>query len=127
MIFATDLVIGGNMKKAIMTLGLLVLLGLIVSSAFAIKMELEVLPNPMYERCHISYFVDKPADLVILITDKEGKLVKNIDTSKINKGFGYYDWDRIDNEGNWVLPGEYQIEMRTNAKYTSLKKIIILK
>ena len=109
---------------------LVVILISLVSVLFAQKTDkvaIDMTPNPMKESAVISVYSKIQMDVTIVITDTKGVVLRTIYEGQVDPGSNNYDWDRTDYSGNILPSGKYILELNTDQKYTSVKKIIILK
>jgi len=92
-----------------------------------------VYPNPLtseYNSTTIEYYLTDNAHVLIMIFDKFGNLVWNVETDE-TAGMANRDWDGTDNDGNRVFSGVYIIcikatnQTQTVARYTG--KIAVIK
>jgi len=89
--------------------------------------NLDVFPNPMDSYATVSaYFTDK-IPITFAIIDSDDMLVKTIYNGISSKGQMQIPFDRIDNKGSYIPNGKYWVLLSTNVKYTSTKKLLILK
>jgi len=114
-------------KKTLLVLLLALLAITLFASVKANKVNIDINPNPVKDDAVISVFVDKDVEGTISIIDEKGIVVKTIYSGLIIEGTTHYNWDRT-NYANVRLPeGKYVLELTSESKFTSVKKIIILK
>jgi flagellar hook assembly protein FlgD len=110
---------------------ILVILALVVAvCAFAQakdKMDLQANPNPMKEYTEITFTLDSAQSVNLVITDSKGIVLRTIFNGELQKGKHGFGWDGSDYTNTRLPEGKYIIELNTESKFTSVKKIIILK
>jgi hypothetical protein len=119
------------MKKMILISMLVVALSSVFFLIYAINAEttynLDVFPNPMETNATVSaFFLDK-IPVTVYLTDADDFLVKTIYTGISSKGQMLIPFDRYDYKGSYLPKGKYWVVLSTEAKYTSTKKLLILK
>lgn len=87
---------------------------------------LNAYPNPFNPTTRIPYTLKNGGDVKLEIYNLKGQLIWN--HSEKGKAAGYYwkDWDGKDMNGNTVSSGIYYYRM-TSGKYTSSKKVVLMK
>ena len=63
------------------------------------------------------YNLSSPADVMITITDSDGKTVKTLYEGQQNSGSHLISWDGTDNAGNAVEDGSYKYTVLANSGY----------
>ncbi len=63
------------------------------------------------------YNLSQPGDVMITVTDAEGKIVKTLYEGQQNSGSHIISWDGTDNNGNAVTDGSYKYSVMANAGY----------
>ncbi len=113
---------------------LLLLIGLMItlcSSLFADargEVSIDINPNPVKDDALITATAQTSMNVNIVITDSKGIVLKTIYVGDIQPGANHFTWDRTDYTGTVLPSGKYILELTTTElKYTSVKKIIILK
>jgi len=119
------------MKKII----LISTLAILIASMFVIiyastnndSYHFDVYPNPMESNATAeAYFCDK-IPITITLTDMNDVVVKTIYNDMSVKGQMLIPFNRYTEKGEYIEKGKYLIVLTTNAKYTSTKKLLILK
>ncbi len=90
-------------------------------------LELNVNPNPMKEVTTISFDLSESQHVNLVITDTKGIVLKTIYSDLLAKGYHQFNWDGTDYSNSRLPEGKYIVELSYGAKFTSVKKIIILK
>ena len=84
-------------------------------------------PNPFNPATNISYAVSNTGQVTIDIYNVKGELVKTLVNREVAAGNHSVTWMGEDNSGKSVTSGIYFYKMRAGAKYTSSRKMILLK
>jgi hypothetical protein len=91
------------------------------------EFNLDVYPNPMETTATISAIFTDKIPITVTMIDSDDLMVKTIYEGISTKGQMLIPFDRIDNKGDFIPKGKYWVVLSTNAKYTSTKKLLILK
>jgi flagellar hook assembly protein FlgD len=90
-------------------------------------LSLRVSPEEFIRTTTIYVDSQENIDATLVVMDKNDVIVKVIYQGQLKNGETQFTWDGTDYKGSRLPAEKYQIELTTGAKYTSLKKIIILK
>lgn len=117
------------MKKVLITLFIMTIVCL---SLFAVKSEnenlnLDVTPVEFDTSTTITVRSLDNTDVNLFVLDTRGVIVKVIYQGSVRAGETVFTWDGSDYKGSRLPNGKYTVELAPVSKYTSLKKIIILK
>ncbi len=91
------------------------------------KCDLQINPNPMKEYTVISFILEENQNVNLVITDSKGIVLKSLQNGILTKGKHAFNWDGTDYSNTRLPEGKYTVELNTDSKFTSVKKIIILK
>lgn len=91
------------------------------------KINLEISPNPVKEQTNISVISAKSCTIMINIYDEKDMLKKTVFVGSIVDGVTNFTWDGTDNTNTRLPQGKYVVILSGDDKFTSVKKIIILK
>ncbi len=80
-------------------------------------------PNPFSINTNISFHIENPAAVEILIYDDAGNLVRNLLNKNLISGDHNFVWDACNGNGNTVAEGSYYYILKVNQQTIS-KKII---
>lgn len=81
--------------------------------------EVELEPIAIGGSYTIAISLDEPADVYIDIENRYDTVVNTIDLGHLPKGPHHTTWDRLDRDGNELLPGLYYLRLSLNGeKYT---------
>ena len=83
-------------------------------------------PNPFNPETEIKFSMADPGVVSLNIYNLKGQLVKTLVRGELDKGVHSVKWDGTDNFGKKTTSGIYFYKM-TNGRYTSTKKMIMLK
>ncbi len=86
----------------------------------------EIIPNPVDKFCRIIINTNVPTNLGINVETETGIVIKTLYWGEAN-GVLELTWNRLDDNGLYVAPGTYLLVVNYAARYTSLKKTLILK
>ncbi len=84
-------------------------------------------PNPMETVGTVCAYFTERMPISISLLDNNDEIVKTIYSGSSIRGQMLIPFDRIDSKGNTLPNGKYWVSLSTNAKYTSTKKLLILK
>lgn len=84
-------------------------------------------PNPFKSVTTIKVELPNAEVGSLKILDMDDNLLITLFEGKFNEGFNRFTWDGTGIDGQRLPNGNYFIEYTGNARYTSIKKIIILK
>jgi hypothetical protein len=84
-----------------------------------------VYPNPATNMVNISFNVFEERNIEIKIFDLYGNLTKSLLNTYRSPGNYKLTWDTTDNEGSYVKPGTYFIQIKT-GKYIMTKRVVIV-
>lgn len=113
-------------KKTLLVLVLMLsVLALLAKSEKGL--DLNINPNPMKDVTTISFELFETQNVNLVITDLKGIVLKTIVSDQLSKGMHQYSWDGTDYSNTRLPEGKYFVELSYGAKFTSVKKIIILK
>jgi flagellar hook assembly protein FlgD len=84
-------------------------------------------PNPMEKSTMITVSVECDIRVDVVIENLNGEVIKNIYSGELRAGNHEFLWTRLDNVGQIVPEGSYNISVNFNTRYTSTKKTLILK
>jgi len=87
---------------------------------------LSAYPNPFGSSTRIRYSLKNKSDVKFEIFNIKGQLVYNVEMNKAGQRFHFFEWDGKDNNQRPVSSGIYYYRM-TSGKYTSTKKIVLVK
>ncbi len=88
---------------------------------------LTISPNPFEFQTTITVYVSTPTPMFVAIYNDHKDLVKTIFSGEASSGYHQFGWNGSNNEGGFVSSGKYTCEVTDFQKFTSVKKIIILK
>jgi hypothetical protein len=114
-------------QTAILILAFLSVFLMIYANEIETTFNLEVFPNPMESYGTVSAFFTDKIPISVVLTDTNDLLLKTIYVGVSEKGQMLIPFDRIDDKGLNLPKGKYWVVLSTNAKYTSTKKLLILK
>jgi len=83
------------------------------------QQKIKVFPNPVTNRCSISYNLENDDKVNISVFDCDGRFIKTICNGKQTKGFKEFAWDRSD-----VETGIYMIVLKFNNQ-NHIKRILV--
>lgn len=119
-----------QMNKAFIRLAVTALLLLLAFGLFAKQLSVvdgvDIKPNPMDRRCEIFIRLNGSANLGVNIEDDRGNVIKTLYWGPAQKEL-VLAWDRLSDNGEYVPSGKYVLVLNYDARYTSLKKTLILK
>lgn len=114
--------------KIVLVLSLLMVIFGVLIAENKNENSLSISPYPeIKEQAVITATVKNATIADITITDLKGVVVKTVFSGELEPGANSFNWDRTDYAGNSLPSGKYWVELNTQQKYTSVKKIIILK
>jgi len=103
------------------------LFSIIESNEILTTNDFTISPNPFKTTTTITVQLTQSEDMVLQILDNTNKVVKVIYSGTMETGLTSYTWDGTDDNGIRLQKGKYDCELVSVARYTSIKKIIILK
>ncbi len=119
------------MKKILIVTFILVMLSaigsLLASKLIEDGFSLSVSPEEFERTTTISVNLIENMEVNLVILDEKDIVVKVLFQGTLKSGETLFTWDGTDYKGSRLTEGKYQVELSGMAKYTSLKKIIILK
>ncbi|MCF7794624.1 MAG: carboxypeptidase regulatory-like domain-containing protein [Candidatus Cloacimonetes bacterium] len=84
-------------------------------------------PNPFNPQTEISFAVSEPGTVRIDIFNIKGEKIKTIMNTTNTAGQNSVTWLGVDDDGNSVSSGIYFYKMKAGGRYTSTRKMIMLK
>jgi C1A family cysteine protease len=84
-------------------------------------------PNPFNMTTRIEYSMPKAGDVKIVIYNIKGEVVRNLLEKYHNPGHHFIEWDGYDNKGLPVGTGIYFYHLEVKGKFSSTKKMILMK
>jgi hypothetical protein len=87
---------------------------------------LDAYPNPFNPETRIRYTVKTAGDVKIDIYNNRGQIVRSFSQNHAKAGYFQIAWDGRDMNGRAVSSGIYYYRM-TSGKYTSSKKVVLMK
>jgi hypothetical protein len=88
------------------------------------RISLSASPNPCSQSTTLSFSLDQPAKISILINDIQGKLVKDFGIQQFNPGKCSLNWDLKTDSGDNLNPGVYFCTL-TGASFSYSIKIMV--
>ena len=88
---------------------------------------LTISPNPFESQTTITVYVSDWTPMLVVIYDDHNELVKTIFSGEASSGCHQFGWNGSNNEGGFVTSGKFTCVVTDFQKFTSVKKIIILK
>nr|MDK2851002.1 hypothetical protein [Candidatus Cloacimonadota bacterium] len=114
-------------KRAFLVVGLLLLFAASLLAESKSNLQVfEISPNPMKDKCAIELAFAQETEIILTIENQRGQVIRTIYSGAISKSETFI-WEREDDYGNWVMPGEYSVVINYQSRYTSTKKTLILK
>lgn len=110
-----------------------VFLVLIITLGFASKIQIQnnsdltIVPNPFKYTTTITVNSEVKTSGTLKISTLQNIEILTLYQGNFNVGENIFTWDGTDNDGLRLPSGKYFIEFSTNNRYTSIKKIIMLK
>jgi flagellar hook assembly protein FlgD len=96
-------------------------------ATFGNDLSLSIYPNPFETQTTLECYVPSASMVSVAIYSKPGLMVKEIYRGELEPGLYTFTWDGHD-DNNVKLPGStYSCELSAGERFTSVKKIIILK
>lgn len=89
--------------------------------------DFSVYPEEIEERANIDVIVAEQMEVTVAILDLNDVVLKVVYSGVLPQGNSKFSWDGTDFKGTRLKSGKYQVELSTTTRYTSVKKIIILK
>lgn len=89
--------------------------------------NMTISPNPFKVETTITVISGETINGTINILDLNDVQLVSIYDGKIDQGVNYFEWDGTNSEGIRLPNGRYYIQYIGGTRYTSIKKIIILK
>lgn len=89
--------------------------------------NLDVFPNPMESYGTVSAFFTEKIHISVVLVDADELYVKTIYEGISTKGQMLIPFDRMNEKDEYIPKGKYWVVLTTDAKYTSTKKLLILK
>lgn len=115
-------------RMQMMLLGALLLVTLPLLATGGDEPSLVANPNPFDVETTITFYTPFDANINLTVTDPESNsVVRILHNGWTEKGLYVYTWDGTSDAGDTLEPGNYELELFTGSKFTSIKKIIILK
>lgn len=115
------------MKRFFLLISACILIFSTLLGSVKIAEILTVEPEEIGDFALISVNLENPVHGTIYILDHQGYQVATIFTGEFNRGKNNFEWDRTDDEGNYLDPGRYSCHFEAGTRYLSAMKIIILK
>lgn len=84
-------------------------------------------PNPFNPETTIMFTTGNNANIEISIYNIKGQKIKTLANEKMEAGEHQVVWNGTDDNGNSVSSGIYFYKMRSDGRYTSTKKMILMK
>ncbi len=84
-------------------------------------------PNPFNPSTTIAYNLQEAGKVSIEIFNTKGQNIRTLINENVTAGDHTVEWNGKDNNGNSVASGIYFYKMRSDGRYTSTKKMILLK
>jgi Peptidase C10 family/Spi protease inhibitor/FlgD Ig-like domain len=84
-------------------------------------------PNPFNPSTSINFSVSQQSFVTLEIYNLKGQQVKQLISSELNEGQHTVVWNGIDEAGKAVSSGLYFAKMKAGGRYTSTRKLILLK
>ncbi len=88
---------------------------------------LNISPNPFEFETTITVYSERPSFILVMINNDQNELVKTIYCGDLSAGHHQFGWNGSNDEGEQLPSGKYTCEVTDQSKFTSVKKIIILK
>ncbi|WP_185154123.1 T9SS type A sorting domain-containing protein [Fulvivirga sp. M361] len=82
-------------------------------------------PNPFRKRTTISYTIEKPSDIKILIVSLQGKIVRTLVDRFSSAGTFYSEWDGTDQNGDHVAQGVYFYRLWDGESFGTRRLVLI--
>ncbi len=120
------------MRRTIMMLMFVLLVGSMLhaigtSRGIEALFGLSISPNPFEFETTITVAVQHTTYTNLVIYDSNNQIVKHIYGGLLSDGYHQFSWCGKDDAGNDLPTGRYTCEVSNQAKFTSVKKFIILK
>ncbi len=84
-------------------------------------------PNPFNQSTTISYYLEKPGNVQIIVYDELGRLVNSLSREVNNIGEQSEIWDGKDSRGNLSPSGIYYYALKIGEKISQVKNMVLLK
>jgi hypothetical protein len=87
--------------------------------------EISIAPNPTSGRVTISFTVAEAQDVDLSVYDLTGRLVRKLDTRRVDAGRHAVAWDGMDDRGQQVANGVYLSVLRTATAVTTETFVVV--
>ncbi|MCK4654342.1 MAG: T9SS type A sorting domain-containing protein, partial [Candidatus Cloacimonetes bacterium] len=84
-------------------------------------------PNPFNPTTNISFSIEENGLVSLKIYNIRGQLIKTLVSENLDAGVHTMVWDGKDNNSQSVSSGIYLYKMKAGGRYTSTKKMILMK
>lgn len=88
------------------------------------NIKIEVYPNPFTAHIYITFHLQNPGEVIVLIYDINGRLIKTLMDAKIPSGECKLIWKGDDNNGKIVGIGTYYVTLYNKGFRSTTEKII---
>jgi flagellar hook assembly protein FlgD len=92
-----------------------------------IDLSLNIYPNPFKTETNIVCGIPSPTMVSVVIYQKPGLILKTVHRGYCSEGVYSFTWDGRNDNGNLLPKGSYTCDLTVQGRFTSVKKIIIMK
>ena len=89
------------------------------------RLAAHAIPNPFAGATHIHYTVPAAGEIDLRVYDLRGRLVRVLQSGRVEPGPALLEWDGLDGDGRRVAPGVYFVRLRLEQQEAIARTVLL--